>query len=451
MSLEDIGEKFYALPDDIKEVLLTYIRGIIFTRPDIPFNIFDLGYGIGKSILKMNDDWIRKITKECKASPNFCEGLARGVADSKFEDKRKLIAFLDSEVSASIFYLSSADLSNKVIKDAVLFAIQKIKGEKNLGEVGRNFGLHYKGIPQEIRERMMDLLKVPSFAYEFLKEIKLKDFSEFEVFLSSQEISELIGEKFNELNDFQKRKVFLHPTLGLGRGIGISFDQLEFKWKKEILQTIKNNKEMAMGFLEKVDPNSLEDFFQIIIEIVSRDEQLSFVLGRNFGENFSNISFRLKSSAIDLSMKLPKFGEGLGFGSANSMGNAFGFIKEDKILSEEDEELLFELAGKNCHIAKGMLDNLESLIFAKNKEKVLELVKRYRDYSPKFIELIERRIDEFNIDSLLSLAEGNVAYELGRILCSRFPYINQAKRTKVIEFLGKNREFYNGFVICKNR
>ncbi|AWR95250.1 hypothetical protein [Acidianus brierleyi] len=447
MDWEKLGEKFPYLENDVKEAVLSILKAS--EREDREFNIISFYSGLGREINNIEDTWIKRINDECNEYPSVCEGLARGISELKEIKKEKFMTLISSKLMA-IYVLSKIDLSIPTLKDGIIYAIDVIKEEKNLGEVGKNFGENYRRMPIEIKEKMKELLNNSSFAYEFLRAINLNEFSDIYNFKNS-EVMEVIGEKFNQLNDFQKRKILFSADRGLGRGIGKIFDSLTYSWKLNIIEEAKNNKEFALGLIECIDLEYIQDkvFFELL-NIALKDCKLSFAMGTNLGQNFSYLTEDLKSKVEEITFENKEFAKGIGNGFSITFNKFFDLFMNYKELKEEDEIRILNLALKNKDVAEGILQNLSYIILSKHKNKILKLVENNEQYIEKFLKLLNRRVNEFDIDELFNLAKGKYMVELGKILCENFPQLNKEKRKKIIEKI-ENRDFYQGFLECGDK
>jgi hypothetical protein len=445
MDWEKLGEKFAYFDDDVKEAILAILKAS--EREDRAFNVISFYSGVGRKINDIEDTWIKRINDECNEYPSVCEGVARGISELKNIKKEKFIKLVSFKLLA-IYILSKIDLSIPTLKDEIIYAIDIIKDEKNLGEVGKNFGENYRKMPLEIKEKMKELLVNSSFAYEFLKAINLNDFSDIYGFKNS-EVMEVIGEKFDQLNDFQKRKILSNADRGLGRGIGKIFDSLSYSWKLNIIEEAKNNKNFALGLVECIEMEYIqENIFFELLNISLSDCKLSFALATNLGQSFSYLTEDLKSKIEEITFENKEFAKGLGNGFSITFNRFFDFFTNYKELKEEDEIRILNLAMKNKDVAEGILQNLSYIMISTYKSKIIQLVKNNDQYIEKFLRLLDGRVSEFDVDELLSLGKGKYMIQLGRIYCESFPQLSKEKRKKVLDKL-KDRDFYEGFIQCE--
>ncbi len=439
MDWERLGEKFHNYDDEVKEAIYSVLKSS--EREDRQANVISFFTGVGRELDKLDAEWIKTFAVECDDYPPICEGIARGIGGVKSLSPDRVDALLSSKTSA-IFVLSRVDLSNPSLKDLVVKAIDKVKGEKNLGEVGRNFGQNFHKALKEVRERSKALFSNPSFLYEFLKVVDLSYFSD--IYNFSGEVNEVLGERIMELSDFQRRKLLQKSDKWLGIGVGKVFDSLAFEVRKAVIEKSINDREFALGLIRSLNLNDLnDDELQALISSCLKDSELSFYLGNNLGRNFPSLDEYLKSTAEELSAKNADVARGLGNGFSVLFTRFFDFYFSRDV-SEEDEVRVMQIAMNNDVVAKEMLRNMNFLA-VRRKDLLLKLVVKHSEFVDEFLKAVGRRIGEFDVDEVFKL-KSHVRV-LGRLYCESFPSLTPEKRRKVLERLS-DQEFYQGFVEC---
>ncbi|MBW9142035.1 MAG: hypothetical protein K1T65_10225 [Candidatus Aramenus sp.] len=439
MDWERLGEKFYSYDEEVKDAVYFVLKSS--EREDRQSNVISFFTGVGRALDKLDAEWIKRFASECDDYPPICEGIARGIAGLTSLSHDRVDALLSSRTSA-MFVLSKVDLSNPSLKDLVLGAIDRVKDERNLGEVGRNFGQNFHKALKEVREKVGVLLSNPSFAYEFLKVVNFSYFSD--IYNFSGEVNEVLGERILELTDFQRRKLLQKSDRWLGAGVGKVFDSLPFELRKVVVEKFSNDREFALGLIRSLDLNSLSDEeLQAVVSSCLKDSDLSFFLGNSLGRNFPSLNEDLKSLAEELSSKSVDVARGLGNGFSVLFTRFFDFYFSRDV-SEEDEVRVMQIALNNKNVAKEMLRNMNFLA-VRRKDLLLKLILEHVEFVDDFLKAVGRRIGEFEVEDVFKL-RGHLRV-IGRLYCENFPSLSPEKRRKVLEKLN-DPEFYQGFVEC---
>ncbi|WP_338599088.1 hypothetical protein V6M85_09240 [Sulfolobus tengchongensis] len=444
--MERVGEILSNLPKDFAKIVIQILTSDSWNRLDRDVNFYQLGLGIGRAVNRIDRETLKIIIKSCEYYQSLCRGIAKGMGEIEV-DKDLLLYLGNLNPIMAMEILANLELYKypEIIKTLAI----NVSTLKHLPNVGSNFARQFDKLPFEIRKQVIDIFKDNlMFLYEFLQSVNLNKLDNLENFLNkNKEIDEIIGYRLYEVNDKIKEKLLNFPSIAIG--IGRGFQNLSYYWKRKIIEKVKSDVQFAKGFLSSVDFSTLEDeFANALIKIAESNAELAKVLGRNFGNSLPYLTEDLKSLGFNMVERNPDFGYGFGEGISESLGSFIGFIRGKVYeLKREDQEKILDLAFKFVYFAKGLFTSFNAIFFFENKEKILDLIIKYDEYLPLFIEQIGRRINEFDLSKLLTL-KGKLGMELGRILCRNFIYLSNKNREIVLYWLSKNDELRNGFLQC---
>ena len=443
--MEKIGELITELPSEYVKVVIQILTADSWNRLDRDVNFYQLGLGIGKIINKVDKETLKLLVKSCEYYQSLCRGIAKGMEGVEVD--KDLLLYLGNlseamarEILANLELYKFPDVAEKL---ALI-----VSPLKHIPNVGSNIARQFDKFPLESRKRIIDAFKDNvMFLYEFLQTVNLSKLDNIEEFIGkSKEIDEIIGYRLYELNDKMKEKLLNYPSIA--SGVGKGFQNLSYYWKRKVIEKVKEDKEFAKGFLSSIDFSSLEDeFVEVLIEIGKQGE-LARVLGKNLGGSFPYLTEDLKALALNMAEKNPDFALGFGEGISEALSSFSNFIR-GKIyeLKKEDQERILNLAFNSESFAKGLLTVLNSLFFFEDKEKVLELVIKYKEYLPNFIQQFGRRLSDFDLSKLLSL-KGEIGIELGKALCRNFANLKRENRELILKWINENEDLKEGFLEC---
>jgi len=443
--MERIGELLSELPKEYVRVVVQILTADSWNRLDRDVNFYQLGLGIGKIIDKVERETLKLLIKSCEYYQSLCRGIAKGMEE--FEVSKELLLYLGNlseimamEILANLELYRFPDVTEKLT-----LIVSPLKHVPN---VGSNIARQFDKFPLESRKKIIDMLKDNiMFLYEFLQSVNLSKLDDLEEFLcKSKEIDEIIGYRLYEVNDKMKEKLLNYPNIAFGVGKG--FQNLSYYWKRKVMEKVKEDKEFAKGFLSTIDFSSLEDEFMGVLIEIGRQGDLARVLGKNLGGTFPYLTEDLKTVSLNMAEKNSDFAYGFGEGISEALSSFSNFIR-GKIyeLRKEDQDKILNLAFNSEHFAKGFLTILNSLFFFEDRDKVLELIIKYKEYLPTFVEQFGRRLNEFNLSKLLSL-KGKIGTELGKTLCRNFSNLKRENKELILRWVNENEDLKEGFLEC---
>jgi len=443
--MERIGELISELPKEYVRVVVQILTADSWNRLDRDVNFYQLGLGIGKIIDKVDRETLKLLIKSCEYYQSLCRGIAKGMEEVEVD--KELLLYLGNlseimarEILANLELYRFPDVTEKL---ALI-----VSSLKHIPNVGSNIARQFDKFPLGSRKRVIETFKDNiMFLYEFLQSVNLSKLDDLEGFIGkSKEIDEIIGYRLYEINDRIKEKLLNYPYIA--SGVGKGFQNLSYYWKRKVMEKIKEDKEFAKGFLSTIDFSSLEDEFTVALIEIGRQGDLAKVLGKNLGGTFPYLTEDLKALALNMAEKNPDFAYGFGEGISEALSSFSNFIR-GKIyeLRKEDQEKILNLALNSESFAKGFLTVLNSLFFFEDKEKVLELIIKYKEYLPNFIEQFGRRLNEFDLSKLLSI-KGEIGIELGKTLCRNFANLKRENKELVLKWINENEALKEGFLEC---
>lgn len=436
------------LPSDALLNVVQLLTLDTLSRVDRDMILFQLGINIGRNINGSSLKGLINLIQLCDYYPNLCKGIARGIYEKEVVDKDLVLNLGKLSPIMARELLANLDLYK--FPEVMKSLANSVSQLKYLPNVGSNIAKQIDKLPFEFRNQIINTLKDNGmFLYEFLQTVNLSKIDNIDQFIGkNKDIDEIIGYRLSELNDRLKERLLNFPTIA--KGVGKGFQNLSYYWKRKVIEKVKEDKEFAKGFLSSIDLVSLEDeFIDEIIKEATRDEELSKVLGKNFGESFPSLNEFLKNTSFKITENNPNFAYGFGEGISYSISSFINFIRGRSYeLKREEQERILELAERVDSFAKGLLTNINSLFFFENKEKVMRLVLKYEEFLLQFVEQIGRRISEFDLSKLVTSLNGKVAFELGRVLCRNYASLPKENRKIVLSLLDKNKELKEGFIEC---
>jgi len=443
--MERIGELLSELPKEYVRVVVQILTADSWNRLDRDVNFYQLGLAIGKIIDKIDRETLKLLIKSCEYYQSLCRGIAKGMEG--IEVDKDLLLYLGnlSEIMAMEILANLEPYRFPDVTEKLALIVSPLKHVPN---VGSNIARQFDKFPLESRKRIVDTFKHNiMFLYEFLQSVNLSKLDGLEEFIGkSKEIDEIIGYRLYEVNDKMKEKLLNYSNIAFGVGKG--FQNLSYYWKRKVIEKVKEDKEFAKGFLSSIDFSSLEDeFTTVLIEIGSHGD-LARVLGKNLGGTFPYLTEDLKTLALNMAEKNSDFAYGFGEGISEALSSFSNFIK-GKIyeLRKEDQDKILNLAFNSESFAKGFLTILNSLFFFEDRDKVLELIIKYKEYLPIFVEQFGRRLNEFNLSKLLSL-KGKVGIELGKTLCRNLSNLKRENKELILRWVNENEDLKEGFLEC---
>ncbi|MEO9320315.1 MAG: hypothetical protein ABI361_06555 [Nitrososphaera sp.] len=271
-------------------------------------------------------------------------------------------------------------------------------------------------------------------------------------------------------------------ALGLGKGIGEAFIELEQPLQKSVLQASGLSGEFSFGLgsgLAEVLRSADTDVYGSIISEARRNIHLASGLGDGLGTGFSTLKAKQKASLFGLAEENVQFAYGLGVGlgrgcyqlrksertelfnrgdrnSEFARGLGAGVSDVFAFMKDSFRREVFALAKKHSEFARGLSTGLGQNFKTMEDQLVKETLIEESDRNPQFahgfgfgIGQVFSSLEEVEQAKLLAYANGNAGFSIGLGFgaAMRFSFLGAAIQSNFLKLAERNHQLSHGIGI----